>query len=325
MVPEFCFVHPLPCSVWKQVVWLPSILHRLNGLLVADELRVAINKETKIGVEFLPGGVNVSTVWRPLTIRWKKLCPSKNDASTADPRLLLPTFKPMLLDLDSDMLSDLDMIWNIDYSTDQDLDSQKSLISNGSPQQRSSASADQLDDLMDLITFSDPVNSSSQWNERTRNISFDMVSRNSLSKFGPSPSLVLEALTLTKSNDGFDMERLETIGDSLLKLVIGIYVYGQTASKHLDEGRLSHMRMQQINNKHLYKLGQQKNLGQLISGQSFDLILNFLPPGFQAPVTENAGETNLHLQQYVSSKNIADSMGIEFNLQSTIYFCFVFC
>jgi len=226
----------------------------------------------------------------------------------------------MLLDLDSDMLSDLDMIWNVDYSTDRDLDSHKSLILNGSPQQRSSASADQLDDAMDLKTISDPVNSSSQWNERTRNISFDMVSRNSLSKFGPSPSLVLEALTLTKSNDGFDMERLETIGDSLLKLVIGIYVYGQTDSKHLDEGRLSHMRMQQINNKHLFKLGQQKNLGQLISGQSFDLILNFLPPGFQAPVTENAGETNLHLQQYVSSKNIADSMGTEFNLQSTIYF-----
>jgi endoribonuclease Dicer len=317
MVPEFCFVHPLPCSVWKQVIWLPSILHRLNGLLVAEELRIRINKETKIGVEFLPGGVNVSTVWHPLTIRWKKLYPSKNDASTADPRLLLPTFKPqMLLDLDSEMLSDLDMIWNIDYSTDRNSDSQKSLVLNGSP--RLSSASGQLDDSIDLISFvnDNPVNPPSNWNERTKNISFDIVSHNALSKFGPSPSLVLEALTLTKSNDGFDMERLETIGDSLLKLVIGIYVYGQTGSKHFDEGRLSHMRMQQINNKHLFKLGQQKNLGQLISGQSFDLILNFLPPGFQAPVTENAGETNLHLQQYVSTKNIADSMGISFHLRS---------
>lgn len=231
---------------------------------------------------------------------------SKNeqvDTSASDPRLLLSSFKPMLLNSDI-LCGDLDMIWNVDYFDDRATEAD-------SPQRSSADSdsnSDRLNDSMEVNTFSDPVLPS--WNEETRNLSFDMVSRNSLSKFGPSPSLVLEGLTLTKSNDGFDMERLETIGDSILKLVIGIYVYGQTASKHLDEGRLSQMRMQQINNKYLFRLGQHKNLGRLISGQSFDLSQNFLPPGFRTP--EQVGGSNLHVQQYISTKNIADSMGISF-------------
>ncbi len=82
-----------------------------------------------------------------------------------------------------------------------------------------------------------------------------------LSNFGPTPGMILEALTLAKTHEGFDMERSETIGDSILKLVLSIYVYGETGSDRCDEGRLSLMRMRQINNKHLFKLGAKKDIG----------------------------------------------------------------
>ena len=37
---------------------------------------------------------------------------------------------------------------------------------------------------------------------------------------GPSPSLILQALTMSNSNDAINLERLETIGDSFLKYAI---------------------------------------------------------------------------------------------------------
>ena len=206
------------------MVWLPSILHRLNGLLVAEEFRTLINKET------------------------------------------------LILELDFNL--------------------------------------DQLNESMDLITFNDTLQL--PWNSReaTKQHSFEMESRECLSKFVPSPSLILEALTLNKSIDGFGMGRLQILGDSILKLVIGIYVYGNLASKHLDEDRLSHLRMQQINTQNLFRLGQHKNIGRFIFGHSFDLDQNFLPPGFRTP--ENSGASDLHLQQWITANNIADSMGILF-------------
>lgn len=38
LVPELCFVHPFPASLWQKAVCLPCILHRLNALLLADEV-----------------------------------------------------------------------------------------------------------------------------------------------------------------------------------------------------------------------------------------------------------------------------------------------
>ena len=39
LVPEICIVHPFPASFWKKAVCLPSILYRVNCLLLAEELR----------------------------------------------------------------------------------------------------------------------------------------------------------------------------------------------------------------------------------------------------------------------------------------------
>ena len=34
---------------------------------------------------------------------------------------------------------------------------------------------------------------------------------------GPSPSLILQAITMSNASDGINLERLETVGDSFLK------------------------------------------------------------------------------------------------------------
>ncbi|XP_052748392.1 endoribonuclease Dcr-1 isoform X2 [Galleria mellonella] len=57
---------------------------------------------------------------------------------------------------------------------------------------------------------------------------------------GPSPSVILQALTMSNANDGINLERLETIGDSFLKFAITAYLYCAHPTVH--EGKLSHMR-----------------------------------------------------------------------------------
>ena len=39
LVPELCTIHPYPASLWRQTVSLPCVLYRINGLLIADQLR----------------------------------------------------------------------------------------------------------------------------------------------------------------------------------------------------------------------------------------------------------------------------------------------
>lgn len=57
---------------------------------------------------------------------------------------------------------------------------------------------------------------------------------------GPSPSIILQALTMSNANDGINLERLETIGDSFLKYAITTYLYCTYENVH--EGKLSHLR-----------------------------------------------------------------------------------
>ena len=75
--------------------------------------------------------------------------------------------------------------------------------------------------------------------------SFDAGSNGSmLDNPGPSPSLVLTALTMSNSNDAINLERLETIGDSFLKFAITSYLFSANETTH--EGRLSNLRSKQV-------------------------------------------------------------------------------
>ncbi|KOB78915.1 putative dicer 1 [Operophtera brumata] len=67
-------------------------------------------------------------------------------------------------------------------------------------------------------------------NEKIANVGFD-----SKDKY---------ALTMSNANDGINLERLETIGDSFLKFAITAYLYCAHPTVH--EGKLSHMRSKQV-------------------------------------------------------------------------------
>ncbi|XP_071041573.1 endoribonuclease Dicer isoform X2 [Parasteatoda tepidariorum] len=59
LVPELCFRHPFPASFLFQVLCLPTALFRLNGLLLAEEIRQAVSNQMKVGGSAEPQS------WRP--------------------------------------------------------------------------------------------------------------------------------------------------------------------------------------------------------------------------------------------------------------------
>ncbi|XP_042895189.1 endoribonuclease Dicer isoform X2 [Parasteatoda tepidariorum] len=98
---------------------------------------------------------------------------------------------------------------------------------------------------------------------------------------GPSPSIILQALTMSNANDGINLERLETVGDSFLKYAITVYLFCTYPNIH--EGKLSYLRSKQISNYNLYKLGKRKGLGELMVASKFEPYDNWLPPNYVVP------------------------------------------
>lgn len=98
---------------------------------------------------------------------------------------------------------------------------------------------------------------------------------------GPSPSIILQALTMSNANDGINLERLETIGDSFLKYAITTYLYCTYEDVH--EGKLSHLRSKQVSNLNLYRLGRKKVFGESMIATKFEPHDNWLPPCYYVP------------------------------------------
>lgn len=98
---------------------------------------------------------------------------------------------------------------------------------------------------------------------------------------GPSPSVLLQALTMSNANDGINLERLETIGDSFLKYAITAYLYCTHDIVH--EGKLSHLRSKQVSNLNLYRLGKLKMFGERMISCKFEPHDNWLPPCYFVP------------------------------------------
>ncbi|KAF3337365.1 endoribonuclease Dicer 3a-like protein [Carex littledalei] len=89
-------------------------------------------------------------------------------------------------------------------------------------------------------------------------------------------SLILEALSTLRASEDFSFERLELLGDSVLKYAVSCSVFFKYPSKH--EGQLSNTRTQIICNATLYRLGIRRNIQAYIRDEAFE-PRRWLAPG----------------------------------------------
>ncbi len=75
-------------------------------------------------------------------------------------------------------------------------------------------------------------------------------------------NLIVEALTHKSSKQPYNNERLEFLGDAVLDLIVGEYLYHEF--KDVAEGELSKLRASLVNEKSFEKLARLLNLGEYI-------------------------------------------------------------
>uniref|UniRef100_A0A8C8C7X5 ribonuclease III n=1 Tax=Oncorhynchus tshawytscha TaxID=74940 RepID=A0A8C8C7X5_ONCTS len=143
---------------------------------------------------------------------------------------------------------------------------------------------------------------------------------------GPNPGLILQALTLSNASDGFNLERLEMLGDSFLKHAITTYLFCTYPDAH--EGRLSYMRSKKVSNCNLYRLGKKKGLPCRMVVSIFDPPVNWLPPGYvvnqdkssedkwdEDEVRDELGEEVLEEDEDLMWKEPKDEVNVEDDLE----------
>ncbi|XP_020236555.1 endoribonuclease Dicer homolog 3a isoform X2 [Cajanus cajan] len=106
------------------------------------------------------------------------------------------------------------------------------------------------------------------------------------SKSNIPSSLILEALTTLRCNEKFSMERLELLGDSVLKYVVSCHLFLKYPKKH--EGQLSARRSWTICNSTLHKLGTDRKLQGYIRDSAFE-PRRWVAPGQHSIYTFHCG------------------------------------
>ncbi|KAK6022939.1 RNase3 domain protein [Ostertagia ostertagi] len=130
--------------------------------------------------------------------------------------------------------------------------------------------------------------------------------------YGVSPRLLLTALTTSNANDGINLERLETIGDSFLKYSVTDYLYHSHPDQH--EGKLSFARSKEVSNCNLYRLGKRLGIPSLIVASKFDVYDSWLPPcympnnDFKAPNSEDAEERDKFIEDVLEGNETAQKL-----------------
>ena len=184
--PDVTKIHPLSSSFWKVLRCLPSLLWRMESLLLVDDLSEEVTAMTRIGRI-----ANNDLLLTRTTIH------SYQDAGFGD----IPTQR-------------------VEYS--------------------------EKDAKVEVLAS---------------------VAKDQLFLRGPDNGLLLQALTPRAANDSINLERLESLGDSLLKLVTSLHLFTSRPTAH--EEKLSIARVRRISNLNLRILAEKKDIIDRIMASTF--------------------------------------------------------
>ncbi|KAL5107030.1 Endoribonuclease Dcr-1 [Taenia crassiceps] len=313
LVPEFCHRHAMPATVWQKAICLPSILYRLQHLLLAEELRSEIARGTGLGVvtpphrfcfpplrcHFTPQPSSPSQSPSPPPSSKKQGDPEDRDS---EPEVVKLTLSPPVQLEPRNPINDIQAL--LQESDTMEFDGEGKLDAEAEEEEEEEVDAKSVDSFEENATnlcFFPPEDDDDEAEGTKERIVYK-----------PGPTMILQSLTLLGAGDFINMERLETIGDSFLKFAVTMDLFLRYPDAH--EGHLSSLRSQIVGNSNLYRLGCEKNLAGRIIGTAFEPHENWLPPCYvcASGPTANIASTRIRSQypslthQFLTNKSIAD-------------------
>ncbi|KAH8375450.1 hypothetical protein KR200_007377, partial [Drosophila serrata] len=316
LIPELCFNFGFPGDLWLKTIFLPSILRRLHFLLHAEALRKRFNAH--LGLDKLPiNGVNYKP--KALEIDWslkRNVDPLGNAVPNEDfeePRSLLeplPT-KSIVTDMANLTIGDFENSWQ-QYMEPKDLSRN---IMNIYPVELAyyynftKGHVSKIDDmeLEDKKFWTETQFKMSKRNVYgTRSVA---KANNGLPALMPSTSIVvpgmesrlsvlqksvsddhitpaeqgqfLAALTSAGCSDVYDMERLELLGDSFLKLSATLYLTSKYPN--WNEGTLTQVKSKLVSNRNLLYCLSETDIPTKINNSLLTPKYTWIPPSVSLP------------------------------------------
>ncbi|XP_055329020.1 endoribonuclease Dicer-like [Paramacrobiotus metropolitanus] len=332
LVPELCQLFPMPAPLYIKCLVLPSLQHRMRWFSHMLSLYRRLKSETGIGIDTVE-----PDSWPPLVYQGK----TQRDIEGASQRYLqqdtdqemsvavvsgnkMPekesSSEPERIETEADELPDdfglvyTQFVRHKFYSlADEGVDDYEVMkVEEPSPKSPASSDTSANDFYYDLpasgcspALFECPFSIDAEFSLDVRKL--------------PLPDLnhLLNAVTSAKVADGFNLERLEVIGDTFLKFSSYVYVYFRF--RQHQEGRLTQLCDQFVSNFNLYRLAKTKDLQNYVLNQEFNPGDNFVPPGYIFDEQEsnemlaNSGTKadkfpSARVHQPIEDKTIADVM-----------------
>ncbi|KAJ0183244.1 hypothetical protein K1T71_001220 [Dendrolimus kikuchii] len=288
-IPELCVKYEFPGLLWYKAMMLPTILHRVHMLLVAQELLTEIATSTKYGEACLRKGEEWMPVVSHENISLKSLLSEVEIPSSADfedgnhvgtssttPKIV--TMKDSLYKLQQQNLNKeypweesaepMDVERNLKEATIMDIACYDEFIS--APMTVSTnviMSPKRVANTIAAIK-APPVKLVSK---------LAVLNKKPVGR-GPELRDVLSALTTINSSDNFNLERLESLGDSFLKYASSVYLFHKFPK--MNEGQLTNIKCRLVSNRNLYYAGERINLPGRMKVKPFIPRDEFLVPGF---------------------------------------------
>lgn len=120
----------------------------------------------------------------------------------------------------------------------------------------------------------------------------------------PDSTLVVQALTLQGAQDCFNMERLELLGDTFLKMITTVSLHSTLPTAPVSI--LTNRRSKMFSNIRLYYLAKKKHIPSRMKATIFKARSMWLPPGYKLNDNKMGGEYEQVAMQLIPDKRVAD-------------------
>ena len=252
LVPELCDVLPIRGSLLSVSLMLPSILHRVNTLLLVGDVKSMI-----AGVPDHTDESSLPAIGAEGTSDEKSLLHLKSSSAAAEVAMDVD-------DDDDDDVSDEDedvVDYDNDFGDDDNDDDDDDDVDDDDDNVDDDDDDDVDDDDDDVDDDDDngDDDDDDDYDDDYDDDNLKSLFRDSRGPVDhPDSALVLRALTTTHSGDAFNLERLEMLGDAFLKLAVSLHLFMSYQDK--DEGKLTKRKKNQISNLALYRAAAKKTL-----------------------------------------------------------------
>ncbi|XP_063241716.1 endoribonuclease Dicer-like isoform X2 [Bacillus rossius redtenbacheri] len=283
LVPELCQRYEFPSVLWLKATCLPTILHRLTYLLLAEELRRSVNLATGVGCVSLPRGHQWEMLKEDCTVA------SNNSAQTPAQPLKVQALSAVgsmvkALPLGGiaaggepidiyreDEISLVDVLEYDEYMC-------KSLNINPPHRRSVLVKSPGGSESFSPHRVSDTMARTEQ--HFSRNIAVPVLKMLEVDDdfVGPQLCHVFQAICTSSANDIVNLERLETLGDSFLKLSVSLYLFA--VFPKLNEGKLTQLKGKIVGNRYLFYCGRHIGLPRIMKVHDFAPMSDWVPPGF---------------------------------------------